>query len=58
MIVKSTKTTMGILADRLAEIIEEMKESDRRTDALIREHISRTRELLDELAETNGMEAV
>lgn len=51
MMNKSTETTMGILSDSLFSLIEQMKESDRRTEALIQEHVARANRLLDELAD-------
>jgi hypothetical protein len=40
---------MGRIADRLAELIKRMEESDRRLKELTDQHIADTRKTLDEL---------
>ena len=40
---------MGVLADQLTELIERMKESDRRHQAALDEFLESTRKSLDEL---------
>ena len=40
---------MGRIADRLAELIKQMEESDRRLKELTDQHIANTRKFLDEL---------
>ena len=40
---------MGVIADQLKELIEEMEESDRRLKELADQHIADTRKALDEL---------
>ena len=40
---------MGRIADRLAELIKRMEESDRRLKELTEQHIADTRKALDEL---------
>ena len=40
---------MGILSDRLGQLIEQMQESDRRLQELIEKHLDDTQEHLNEL---------
>ena len=40
---------MGLISDRFAETIAAMREADRKTDALIQEHLAAVRVLLQEL---------
>jgi|TARA_B100000073_G_scaffold152502_1_gene125823 hypothetical protein len=44
---------MGRIADQLNELIERMKESDRRLQELTDQHITDTRKMLDDLERLN-----